>query len=711
MARQTRAATDDIRDGAVVPSKLNLSGGLSAGYIVIIDDLDTSKFDLLSQNTFAAVNLSNVSNTDFLNKIKAVDGAGSGIDADLLDGHEGSYYLDYNNFVNTPTIGDATITISPTNGLSGGGSFTLNQTTSVSFNIGHSTSGAPSTNNTNGYVVQNLTIDNWGHVTNLSSVNLDSRFALRSGDTLTGNFTINGSLGSDTLWITSSLTDSQGGTIISVDNGSYTVNGDVVNATTINLSDEIDLGTSGAIHSGGEEIIINRTFRNFIIDTRYNSDDFTMINYSGNGFYGADVNPAYTVSWSDETGVITTNAIWYTAEEDDSWTTIDLSVSADPLTITVDGHIGCSSSAGTVRLVLVWHGTPGYSDITFEVKDTSDSNNPTWVEIPVEYSKTIGGTVYVISGPIYPTVDYNNWGGARVTLSGKTATSGYTRIYGFILYRPRAAQMRYANIFKTSIFYRGFHVGDSGLTLTKDGALLRIQTLNGYIKIGPENSNYCHFYTDRDDFYFNKPVFFNGSLYPYVSSNNIGGSLNKWNNGYFSGTVYASSFNGSLEGNASSATKWENDLTLSLTGDASGTAVLNGDEGAIDLSVSVLDSDKLDGYDAVDFLLTSGGTITGNLTVNQTITADSVGASSFTDNQGTLIWDVGNSTIYIDKIRGTLASADSIAIDSSSGNLQYKLGLPTTLGDGYIAIEFIDNQLHFQIKVNGMTHDFYISES
>ena len=32
------------------------------------------------------------------------DGSSSGLDADLLDGQHGSYYLDYNNFTNTPTI-------------------------------------------------------------------------------------------------------------------------------------------------------------------------------------------------------------------------------------------------------------------------------------------------------------------------------------------------------------------------------------------------------------------------------------------------------------------------------------------------------------------------------------------------------------------------------------------------------------------------------
>ena len=35
------------------------------------------------------------------------DGSGSGLDADLLDAQQGSYYLDYNNFTNTPTIPSA----------------------------------------------------------------------------------------------------------------------------------------------------------------------------------------------------------------------------------------------------------------------------------------------------------------------------------------------------------------------------------------------------------------------------------------------------------------------------------------------------------------------------------------------------------------------------------------------------------------------------
>ena len=42
--------------------------------------------------------------SEILTAIKTVDGSGSGLDADLLDGQQGSYYLNYNNFTNKPTI-------------------------------------------------------------------------------------------------------------------------------------------------------------------------------------------------------------------------------------------------------------------------------------------------------------------------------------------------------------------------------------------------------------------------------------------------------------------------------------------------------------------------------------------------------------------------------------------------------------------------------
>ena len=40
------------------------------------------------------------------------EGTGNGLDADTLDGEEGSYYLDYNNFTNTPSSSSGIFTAS-----------------------------------------------------------------------------------------------------------------------------------------------------------------------------------------------------------------------------------------------------------------------------------------------------------------------------------------------------------------------------------------------------------------------------------------------------------------------------------------------------------------------------------------------------------------------------------------------------------------------
>lgn len=52
---------------------------------------------------------------------------------------------------------------------------------------------------------------------------------------------------------------------------------------------------------------------------------------------------------------------------------------------------------------------------------------------------------------------------------------------------------------------------DSYVTLGVDGASLRAYSNHGYIDIGPKNTSYCHIYTDRAEFYFNKEIKINGT--------------------------------------------------------------------------------------------------------------------------------------------------------------------------------------------------------
>jgi hypothetical protein len=55
---------------------------------------------------------------EILTLIKTVDGSGSGLDADLLDGLSSAHYLDGNNFINMPATGVTSVATS--NGLTGG---------------------------------------------------------------------------------------------------------------------------------------------------------------------------------------------------------------------------------------------------------------------------------------------------------------------------------------------------------------------------------------------------------------------------------------------------------------------------------------------------------------------------------------------------------------------------------------------------------------
>jgi hypothetical protein len=59
--------------------------------------LQTALDDKLASSAYTAA--------DVLSKLVTVDGATSTLDADLLDGQEGTYYLAYTNFTGTPTLG------------------------------------------------------------------------------------------------------------------------------------------------------------------------------------------------------------------------------------------------------------------------------------------------------------------------------------------------------------------------------------------------------------------------------------------------------------------------------------------------------------------------------------------------------------------------------------------------------------------------------
>lgn len=58
---------------------------------------------------------------------------------------------------------------------------------------------------------------------------------------------------------------------------------------------------------------------------------------------------------------------------------------------------------------------------------------------------------------------------------------------------------------------------DDEVSLGVSAAQFRVHTNHGYVQIGPANTNWSHFYTDRDRYYFNKPVIVDGD---YIASYN-----------------------------------------------------------------------------------------------------------------------------------------------------------------------------------------------
>ena len=182
-----------------------------------------SNVDGLQAELDAKLAASSYTAADVLSKLLTVDGAGSGLDADLLDGQSSAYYLDWTNVTNKP---DPVITVTLTGDVTGSGNATLTDLASgtisfattiaansvalgtdttgnyagavaagagisvtgtagegTTFTVAHADTSSVtnvSSNNSNGVVIQDvaLTFDTYGHVTaaTVATADLDNRY-------------------------------------------------------------------------------------------------------------------------------------------------------------------------------------------------------------------------------------------------------------------------------------------------------------------------------------------------------------------------------------------------------------------------------------------------------------------------------------------------------------------------------------------------------
>jgi len=219
----TKAAADVIYTGkaattTTITAGSGLTGGGSLATDRVISHADTST--QASLNNLSGVVIQDVT----LDTYGHVTGLGTlDLDTRYFTGSEVSSFL--------ATKVDKITTITAGGGLTGGGSLEANRT------ISHAnTSNQASLNNSSGVVIQDVTLDTYGHVTALGTANLDTRYALLS-QTWPGVYTGSSS---------SNLTFPVGTTLL-LNSRSRTRNSTVTVRLSTDTSQYIDSGTGSVL--------------------------------------------------------------------------------------------------------------------------------------------------------------------------------------------------------------------------------------------------------------------------------------------------------------------------------------------------------------------------------------------------------------------------------------------------------------------------------
>ncbi len=134
--------------------------------------VDGAKLDLIEDEATA-----DQTSAEILTSIKTVDGAGSGLDADLLDGSHKSDILATAASNAAAQIGNGLVVVQGSNGLTGSGNFQLNDFANTTVTISHDdTSSIADVSLTNGNVLTGFTFDTYGHAQTTTSTDLDGRY-------------------------------------------------------------------------------------------------------------------------------------------------------------------------------------------------------------------------------------------------------------------------------------------------------------------------------------------------------------------------------------------------------------------------------------------------------------------------------------------------------------------------------------------------------
>ena len=487
------------------------------------------------------------------------------------------------------------------------------------------TSSQASVNNSNGTVIQDITLDTYGHITGIASTNLDgryyteteadSRFVNTAGDTMTGNFTVP-NLGIGTTFITDSNWGT-GNTELAIEGGSK----------------------YGVIHLRGTGA--------GSVDTRYSigvgDSKFYMAYDDVDGVHRATINSSHQLILNEGSGDQRAFHEDYHPNAD-KWTTArTLSLSGD-----ASGSVSWDGSANATLSVAVANDshTHVFGNITStSLSSSSDLDGYTvralahWGSSNPSNSPSTYGAMFVIPDGSQPQQLVQAYGGAsnKVSLYGRRKTNGtwdtsWTQYFSDH-YHPNADKWTTARTLSLSgdasgsVSWDGSANATLSVTVADDShthSTWNLPAFNGSFNIDTEH--FDNFYgttkgTETDD-----------GTWPgsYLFGVNLGGSKSRglqlatpFSSGnslhYRAGTDNASAENGANnwknwrrifeDGYHPNADKWTTARTLSLSGDASGSVSWDG-SGNATLSVAVANDSHnhthSDGSFDINGLLTGG---------------------------------------------------------------------------------------------------------
>ena len=432
------------------------------------------------------------------------DGASSGLDADLLDGQHGSYYLDYNNFANTPTIPQGDITaVTAGTGMTGGGT-----SGSVTLNV---IGGTGITANANDIAVDS-TVLTTSSSTQVKAGVLNTRNNAVDDETL---FAITDSDTSESIrakFYTTSTAYSKVDDATAPASGVFKVQGSAspVWGEYIPMDDETEImfecwikhvsgsDTSGNFYAGGQ--FYNGAKTSYGNTQRY---------WGANGDVH-DSNSPNPPRWRHIKGVMHGGAIRSQSTTPD----------AQYVRLLTLFNYSASGNASHVCGFRFYRSKKTISSLWLKTHNTTTYNQDSaWQNLEASTAISIIDNSGNINSPgnitVSGTVDGVDIAARNGVLTSTTTTAGAAL--------PRAGGTLTGNLTAPTLYLNNtdtrLHEGS--------GNSLRITTSTGYIDIGSQNSGWIHFQGNRP-YYFNQPLNMDANLQPYNTSGarNLGGSAN-----------------------------------------------------------------------------------------------------------------------------------------------------------------------------------------